>query len=270
MIVQRTTVFWRVTALCFFLVGSDSCLAQSPYQLESKREWVLLGTGAVLGVGALVALGGVDPLTEDEIARLDPGDINDFDRKAIEPFRETGTGDAFLYASYLLPLTFLTYTDTRRDWKTLGVIWAEATLIQWGITGLAKGIAQRIRPYAYDPETSLEKKTTTEARLSFYSGHTVGTATNSFLVAKVFSDYLANTKVEALIWTGAVLYPALTGFLRRDSGHHFRTDVFTGYCIGALIGYFVPALHKVRDDGKISLRPARVDGGAGVGLHCSF
>jgi hypothetical protein len=27
-------------------------------------------------------------------------------------------------------------------------------------------------------------------------------------VAKVFSDYLTNSKVEVLIWTGAALYPA--------------------------------------------------------------
>jgi hypothetical protein len=117
MIAGRATVLRRIVLICLVLASSDACLAQSPYELESSREWILLGTGAVLGVAAVVAIGNVEPLTLEEIDQLDPGDINKFDREAIQPYRETETGDALLYASYLVPLTFLTYPDTRRDWR---------------------------------------------------------------------------------------------------------------------------------------------------------
>jgi len=54
---------------------------------------------------------------------------------------------------------------------------------------------------------------------------------------------LTNKYAKILIWTGAALYPALTGYLRRNTGNHFRTDVITGYLIGAAIGYFIPEIH---------------------------
>ena len=95
----------------------------------------------------------------------------------------------------------------------------------------------------YDPDTPLEKKQTVGARLSFYSGHTSTTAATTFYVARVFSDYLSNKTVKTLIWIGAAIYPALTGYLRRDTGNHFRTDVITGYLMGAAIGYLIPEIH---------------------------
>ena len=228
--------------------------AESPYELEKKQEWILLGTGSALGITSLILIENVQPLTPEEIAQLDPNDINDFDRRGVNSFRETAAGDGMLYVSYLLPLTFFTYGETAQDWKMLGVMWAVVTLFNMSINGITKATAQRTRPYVYDPDTPLEKKTTTTARLSFYSGHTASSAANCFFVAKVFQDYLESTRAKALIWAGAALYPAVTGFLRRDSGHHFRTDVITGYVAGALIGYFIPELHKIRGD-RVSVFP---------------
>jgi membrane-associated phospholipid phosphatase len=66
----------------------------------------------------------------------------------------------------------------------------------------------------------------------------------SVFVAKVFSDYLSNDDTKFVIWCSAVLYPALIGFLRMDSGSHYPTDIFIGYVTGALIGYLIPVLHK--------------------------
>jgi membrane-associated phospholipid phosphatase len=261
----------RLVVLVTLLMAlSEACFAQSPYELEPKREWILLGSGAALSVAALIIVENVDPLTLQEINQLDPGDINSWDRGAIEPYRNTHAGDALLYASYLLPLTFLAYPDTKHEWKTLGVMWAEVTVINLGLNGVIKGLVLRTRPYAYDPDTPLEKKTAVDARLSFYSGHTSSAAANCFFVAKVFNDYLTDRKAKALIWTGAALYPALTGYLRRDSGHHFRTDVLTGYCVGALVGYFVPRLHRNRAANEVSLYPTTILDSAGVGLRFTF
>jgi len=267
---RRTPARAGLVLALFLVAWARAGAAQPVYDLETKREWILLGSGAVLGISALAIIHNVEPLSLEEIAALDPEDINSFDRSGVRPYRDTHAGDALLYASFVLPLTLLGPGETREDWKTLGVLWAETVLIAAGVNGVVKGLVLRTRPYVYDPETPMDKKLATDARLSFYSGHTSATAANCFFVAKVFNDYLDNRAAKAAIWTGAALYPALTGYLRRDSGHHFRTDVITGYCIGALIGYFVPELHRERTMDKLSFYPVPVEGSVGLGMRVVF
>jgi membrane-associated phospholipid phosphatase len=238
--------------------------------LEQKQEWILLGAGAALGVTALVLESNVDPLTLEEIANLDINDVNSFDRGAVEPYRETQAGDALLYTSFLLPVSFLAHGDARQDWRTLGVMWIQTMLLQSGVNGIIKAGVLRTRPYVYDPDTPMDKKTSKSARFSFYSGHTSTTAANSFFVARVFHEYLEGRKSRILLWTGAALYPALTGFARRDSGHHWRTDVMTGYVVGGLIGILVPQLHLSYRGGDVSCRPASFFDSTGLAVCASF
>ncbi|NOR15985.1 MAG: hypothetical protein GQ544_09785 [Candidatus Aminicenantes bacterium] len=49
----------------------------------------------------------LDPLTSEEVAKLDPSDVNAFDRGAIHPKRKTLAGDYLLLGSLLLPLLFI-------------------------------------------------------------------------------------------------------------------------------------------------------------------
>ncbi|HXV14775.1 MAG TPA: phosphatase PAP2 family protein [Candidatus Krumholzibacteria bacterium] len=252
-----------------FLTVAQTSTAQAPFRWEKTRDATLLSAGVLLGAGSLVLLAGVDPLTIDEIDRLDANDVNDFDRDSIVPFSDAQTGDAMAVVSYLLPLTTLVREDTNRDWKTIGVMWVEATLLNLGINGVVKSTLLRTRPYAYDPETPLDKKTTSSARLSFYSGHTASAACNCFFVARVLSAYVESPKARVAMWAGAATYPALTGLLRVDSGHHFRTDIITGYVIGAAVGYLVPQLHRIGDD-RVSLRPAAVGGSTGLEVQIAF
>jgi len=263
---DRRTMLHKIALLIsglFLFLAPSPVRAQSPYSLDSTREWTLFGTGVALGLGGLFMTTHVEPLTLDEINRLDVNDINGFDRGSMQPLRDDHAGDALAVASYLVPLTFLTRDDTRSDFKTLGTMWVEATLLNLGINGIVKAAVARTRPYAYDPDAPMDKKTDRTARLSFYSGHTSSTATNCFFAARVFSDYLTDDTAEALLWTGAALYPALSGFLRVDSGHHFSTDVIAGYVIGASIGLLVPELHRHGDD-RVSVQPT--SGGVDMGI----
>ena len=108
------------------------------------------------------------------------------------------------------------------------------------------------------------------AKLSFYSGHTSTAAAMSFFVAKVFSDYLPNADVKFVIWTSAVVYPALTGLLRQDSGSHFPTDILIGYVTGALIGYFIPVLHKSKLKDNLAIQSIVSDNHVAIRLSYSF
>ena len=100
----------------------------------------------------------------------------------------------------------------------------------------------------------MSEKVTTEARVSFFSGHTTTTAAISFFTAKVFSEYLTDNTAKILIWCGAALYPAVTAFMRVDNHWHFPTDVIAGYVFGALVGYFIPVLHENKANDNISMQ----------------
>jgi membrane-associated phospholipid phosphatase len=144
----------------------------------------------------------------------------------------------------------------KKDFKILSVMAIEVLLIQAGLNAVVKGLTQRIRPYVYHPESPLDKKTSRGAKFSFYSGHTSTTAAMSFYTAKVFSDYLQDGFTKSLIWTAAVIYPALAGYLRVNSANHFPTDVIIGYSVGAMIGYFIPQLHSVNRQNGLSVFPS--------------
>jgi membrane-associated phospholipid phosphatase len=92
---------------------------------------------------------------------------------------------------------------------------------------------------------------------------------NCVFMAKVFSDYSTNRNAEVAMWTGAVLFPALTGFFRVDSGHHFTTDAIVGMVMGAAAGYIVPALHR-HDDTAVPGAPASNSGSIGFSATFSF
>jgi len=100
----------------------------------------------------------------------------------------------------------------------------------------------------------LEKKLTPDSQLSFFSGHTSATATATFFTAKIWSDYNPESKWKPVVWTAAAAVPAVAGYLRVKAGKHYVSDVVTGYAVGALVGYFVPHLHKIKKGEKRKLR----------------
>lgn len=262
---EKVLVVLVVFALVFSC-STPGARAESPYELKNSQEWLWFGSGLSLCVGGWLGTQNVEALTPAQIQALDKNDINAFDRNTMSSFRDDHAGDTLAITSFFLPLAFLTRDDMRDDAGTLATMWVEAAAWTGGLTLMTKTFAQRTRPYVYDPNTPDDLKTAADARLSFYSGHATNAAMNCFFMAKVFSDYSSNRKAEIAMWSGAVIYPALTGFLRVDSGHHFTTDAITGVLVGAAVGYLVPALHH-RNDG-VSLEPK--SGGGGMGFTATF
>lgn len=242
----------------------------SPYSLDLAKELAIFGAGgAMLGV-SLILKNNMDPLTEEEVVLLDPMDVPAFDRGAITAKKEMPAADLLLFGSVFLPLTFFAYEETKKDMGTLAVLAGEVFVFQLGLNYIVKILAQRVRPYCYDENTPLSDKTTVNAKLSFYSGHTSTAAAMSFFVAKVFSDYLSNPNTKFVIWTSAVVYTALTGLLRVDSGSHFQTDILIGYVTGALIGYFIPVLHKSKLKDNLAIQSIVSDNHVAIRLSYNF
>lgn len=243
-----------VFALIAALLSPVQARAQDPYELVRGEEWAWVGGGlALCGAGALSYL--KIPFSSDLQGPPDPSGINGFDRRLMQDYHEDHVGDALLATSVVLPFTLLSRSDVKEDGETLALMWLEAALINQGLVFVTKAIVQRPRPFAYDVDAPEIVKARRDSRFSFYSGHTSWAAMNCFYTATVFSDYSDNRDTEVAVWTGAVLYSALTGFCRVNSGHHFATDVITGFAVGAAIGYLVPALHR-NDDAAGGARPA--------------
>jgi len=258
------------TIIIATFIGATAGHAQSPYVLDPGREWLLFGSGGALGISGLIARNNVAPLTIEQINALDPSDVNRFDRGAIKPYHEALASDAITGVSVFLPLTFLANKQIRQDWKIVGVMWGETLLLQSGLNALVKGLSQRTRPYVYNENTPLSRKTTSDARASFYSGHIGTTAAMSFFTAKVFSDYVADRRSRIVLWGAAATLPVVVGTLRVESGHHFPSDVIVGYVTGAAIGYLVPELHKVKTPINISIEPSHISGTPAVQLAYRF
>jgi len=239
------------------LISGDLSYSQikgsKPFNLDFNREVLIIGTGSVAAVTAFAILENIKPFTPEEISLLDPADVNGFDRGAIGPFTEDRAGDVLLYTSYLLPISFLAYGETKNDFLDLALIYGEVLLMQASINGIVKGTVQRTRPFAYDDESPISEKTSTDTRISFFSGHTSMSAAISFFTAKVFTEYIEDNTAKILIWSGAVILPAATALMRINSHWHFPSDVMVGYAVGALVGYLIPELHKTKVMDSLSI-----------------
>lgn len=255
MTILKTLSFVFLLIFVFSDFSSGQVKNFKPFNINFTREVIIIGTGSVAAVTAFTFMENIKPFTFEEISLLHPANVNGFDRGAIGPMTEDPVGDVLLYTAYLLPVSFLAYGETKNDFLDLSLMYGEVLLIQASITGIVKGTVQRTRPFAYDDETPLSDKTSTDARISFFSGHASMTAAISFFTAKVFTEYIEDNTAKILIWTGAALLPAATALSRVNTHWHFPTDVMVGYAVGALVGYLVPELHRTKVNENISIYP---------------
>ncbi len=253
---------------CLLLQFSVSA-QESPYNFNWKKDLIYAtGTGLV-AAGGIFADYQTRPLTEAQVLALDQFDQPGFDRLAIKNWNPNAAkaSDAFLYGSLALPAFMMIDDRARKDFLAVGFIYAEVAMLTVGVTELIKAGVKRPRPFVYNPNVSMHLKTERDARFSFLSGHTSITAALCFTTAKVFSDYSDNATHEALVWTGAAVFPIITGVLRFEAGKHYPSDLIAGYLLGGSIGYLIPWLHRRKPLAKgLSISPYGLNGGAGLYL----
>jgi hypothetical protein len=266
----RAISFFALSVIFSFSHSFSQIDQNNPFELKPGKEAAIYGLGAVAGIISLVIMSETDPLTEEEIKSQKAENVNRFDKIAIGPFTEDPLADALLYGSFILPVTFLSYEDTKEDFGTLSLMYGEVVLVNAAINGLVKGLTERSRPFVFDENSPLEKKYDVGSRYSFYSGHTSITASNSFFTARVFSEYLTNSTAKTLIWYGAALIPAVVGFSRINTHNHFPSDVIVGYIVGAAIGYLIPELHKYESENTGTEAPDQFIHKPVIGFQFSF
>ena len=245
---------------------------ESPYNFNWKRELVYSAGAGLVFAGGIIAHYQTRPFTAAQVNSLDPFDNPGLDRTALGKWSPSvaKASDALLYASFTLPAFMMIHPKARKDFLVVGFIYAEVALLTVGVTELAKNLVLRPRPYVYDSSLPMHLRTDTDARQSFFSGHTSVTAALCFTTAKIFSDYSDNTTHQALVWSAAVILPAVTGYLRFEAGKHFPSDVIAGYAVGATIGYLVPWLHRRKPLVKGMTWAPYSNGQQEVGLYINY
>ncbi len=234
------------TLLLLFLFSTTYAQEESPYQCTKKKDAIIYSlASSSLGV-AYYLQSKTNPLTPERISLLDKNSINRFDRIATSFSSLTAkkASDYFFFGTLAMPSLFVFSKKMRNDVFDISLIYGETLFFTVGLTVITKNTTHRIRPLVYNSNFSLDDKMTKNARFSFFSGHASVVAASSFFTAKVFSDYHPDSKWKPWVWGAAITFPAITGYLRVRAGKHFPTDVMTGYAVGALVGYFVPHIHK--------------------------
>jgi membrane-associated phospholipid phosphatase len=221
--------------------------AQSPYELNWKKEVVYLGTGVgVYTVSYVLEFGFIEPLSTSKIYSLDRASVNTFDRNATFNYSLNSKrgSDILMASSYTFSLLFLSSERTRPEFGKIMAMYGETLLLVGSLTSLSKRAFLRPRPYVYNELVPLSAKQRNDSRYAFFSGHAAFTAANSVFAAKVFADYFPDSKWKPIVWGAAILIPASTGYLRVSAGKHYPTDIIVGVVVGSTIGYLVPHFHR--------------------------
>ena len=261
-----------MAGILLMLFSNATAIAQSPYELHWPKDGIIFATGLVSGAigGALVLK--VDPFTPEEINTLSRDDVNAFDRPATYNYSESANinSDIVVIMCSALPLTLFLSKDVRKDFSTFGAMYLQMLIFSSALPPVSKGAFQRTRPFVYNENAPIEKKTITEARLSFFSGHTTHAFAGAVFFSVTYGAYFPDSKLKPFVWGGSLLLASAVGYLRIEAGKHFRTDVLVGAAIGSAIGYFIPRLHQRSNDSGISLFPLYRKGALQAGLSYSF
>jgi membrane-associated phospholipid phosphatase len=243
-----------------------------PYRLAAGRESALLATGfAILGAGVVVNAE-LDVLTPEDIAGLDPQDINGFDRPATTHWSRNASrlSDVLLVATVGGPMSLLAMARGPGEPVTVAVMLGETILLTNGVGQLTKTAFRRVRPFVYNdnPDISIERKTSKNARQSFPSGHATNAFASAVFLSTVYARIHPTSPARYWIWGGSLAAATTVGYLRYTAGKHFPTDVLAGAVLGSAIGWIVPKMHE-GNRVRVALAAPGVDGPV-IGLNVRF
>ena len=247
--------------LLFIVLTSQFLNAQSesPYEWKWKKDGIWTGTaiaGNALGVSIIA---NKEPFSIEEINQkiANRDNINFLDRWVAGNYSKNASdaSDIPFALSFATPFALLLDDEANDHSFQLFGLYFESLATTSALFTITAGLTRRARPYVYNTtEKSLQSKQKVTATRSFYSGHVAATATATFFGAKVFQDFHPDSPIVPYVWAGAAALPAAVGYLRMEAGQHFLTDVLIGYAMGAVVGYWVPELHKKKSS-EFSLTP---------------
>lgn len=240
--------------------GSTARKNQQNKSVYKIKPWIDIPATVVfagLALNGMRVIYGRDTIPVSELQGLNISKINSFDRSVADNYSEEAkkASDLFFYGSMPLPLFLLIDPAIRKDGPKVGLLYLQAMGLTGTVYSTSAMIANRYRPYAYNPNVPIEDRQRGGARNSFYAGHPSVVATATFFMAKVYTDYHPNMRNKWILYTTAGALSATTGYLRIRAGQHFKTDVIVGVVMGAAIGVLVPHFHKNKAFQRLTILP---------------
>jgi membrane-associated phospholipid phosphatase len=225
------------------------------YQLYWEIDLPVLGVSAVLGGARMARTEGNTPAfcvqqipEEDRVTvACDPSALNFLDRPVAGRWSQGWSDftDYMLLGMGAAPVALLWVDEGLLSMLNDVVVIYQATLIAATLSGLSSLSAGRGRPYVYGTEAPLGVRSSTEAGLAFFSGHSsmaFALSTSTFWTVK------RTHQTGALPWlalgVGSVAASSVS-VGRVLAGRHFPTDALAGAVVGAGIGTLIPMLHGI-------------------------
>lgn len=235
-----------INALFFSVILVGSVFAQSPYKTSWEKDGAILGSNIAVAFLGSSLESKITPLSIQEIETLSRNKVNIFDRSATYNWSKkiSSVSDVCVITVALSPVSLFLSKEIRKDFQTVGTMYLETMLLAAFLPSIAKGSAERIRPFVYNENAPLNDKLDIEAKKSFFSGHTTVAFASAVFLSTVYGEYFPDSRYKNYIWAGSIFTASLTGFLRYEAGAHFPTDVLVGAVVGSAVGYLIPYLHR--------------------------
>jgi len=258
-------------ALSCTLFSQEEKSASHPYTLRWNTDGWLSGSSVVAGGIAYSIESNLSSLSPSELQVLNKSSINVIDRGTAGTYNQSQSdvSDVLVGISIASPLSLMMDESIRKDYFTLGVMYAETGVLAAIAPSLGKGIAKRIRPYVYNASTPIDVRTESDAQRSFFSRHSTFAFSMAVFMSTVYSNYFPSSKYTTHVWVGSLGLATAVAALRVTSGSHFPTDVIVGAIVGSGIGYFIPYIHRSQQN-NLSLSPVISPTGTGVALTMLF
>ena len=156
--------------------------------------------------------------------------------------------------------------DARDALLTDAVLLAETASVNLALNTVVKHAVGRKRPLTYDASWSDADRSSADASLSFYSGHSATAFAMATATSRIFMIRHPDSDWVLPLWLGSEALAATTAVLRVEAGKHFWSDVAVGALVGSAVGYLVPELHlREHQTGSVArVAPMVVDDGGAL------
>lgn len=264
---------------CCLVVAALALWAASARAAEPKLALNLPIDLGVTGFGFL--LGGSATLFEEELAHApcaglcDPSEIAlGLDRSVVgnHSVAARSWSDGLITGLTVAPLLLVAVDhgwqsgDARDALLTDAVLLAETASVNLALNTVVKHAVGRKRPLTYDGSWSEDDRSSADASLSFYSGHSATAFAMATATSRIFMIRHPDSDWVLPLWLGSEALAATTAVLRVEAGKHFWSDVAVGALVGSAVGYLVPDLHlRERETGSVArVAPMVVDDGGAL------
>ena len=248
---------------------SGTAVEPYPWDLETGREVVIIGTGGALLVTGHLLDAGDHPFTPAELAAMDRSQVWAFDRGATRRWSPTAKrwSDRLVGVAMVAPVGLIVAEPGRQQAGRLSLIYTETMLLNMGATALIKSLVARPRPYLYNDDPRIPPTLAAEATSgrSFLSSHTSNAFAAMVFFAGSYEKLYPESGSSGWVWGGCMAVAGTTGLLRYLAGRHYPTDILAGAVLGATVGWLVPYLHEV-DSAAEGGSPAKVQLAWGFGF----